>query len=49
VEQVKQARADLGAGVLDLFFRHPAAEGPVEMAPVLELFAEKVLPRIRDV
>ena len=49
VEQVKRARADLGAGVLDLSFRNSASGGPDSLTHALELFADRVLPRIRDV
>ena len=49
VEQVRQCRQQMGAGVLDLSL-YPPGSGDVEpLVRALELFGEKVLPRIRDI
>ena len=49
VEQVRQCRDQVGAGVLDLSL-HPPGSGDVEpLLRALELFGKKVLPRIRDI
>ena len=49
VAQLKQARAEIGCGVVDLFFQTPGSEGPEELMEALELFGEKVLPHIHDI
>jgi len=49
VEQVKRCRDEVGVGVLDLAFQNPGASDTGRLMRSLELFGEKVLPRIRDV
>ena len=49
VTQLKAARAEIGCGVVDLFFQIPGSEDPDELMAALELFGKKVLPRIRDI
>src|SRR5882724_5155943 len=49
VTQLKAARAEIGCGVVDLFFQIPGSEDPDELMEALELFGKKVLPRIRDI
>lgn len=49
VDQVKRVRAELGAGVLDLNFRHYAAQGEETLTAALELFGHKVLPQLRGI
>src|SRR2546426_749121 len=48
VEQVRRARDVIGAGVLDLSLHPPGARDLEPLTRALELFAKKVLPRIRD-
>jgi len=49
VEQIKQCRDQVGAGVIDLMFQTPASSDPVDaLMHRLELFGEKILSRIRD-
>src|SRR5258706_5548563 len=49
VEQVRQAREVIGAGVLDLSL-HPPGSGEIDpLMRALELFGKKVLPPIRDI
>jgi alkanesulfonate monooxygenase SsuD/methylene tetrahydromethanopterin reductase-like flavin-dependent oxidoreductase (luciferase family) len=48
VEQVKQCREQVGAGVIDLMFHNPG-DDPDALMDRLELFGRKVLPRIREV
>ena len=48
VEQIKRCRKEVGVGVLDLISRTPAPRIPGRLMQSLELFAEKVLPRIRE-
>ena len=47
VGQIERCRAEVGVGVLDLFFQNPGAAGTEPLMKSLELFAEKVLPRVR--
>src|SRR5215469_5647201 len=49
VEQIKRCREEVGVGVLDLAFQNPGAADTGRLMQSLELFAEKVLPRIRDI
>jgi hypothetical protein len=46
---LKEARAEIGCGVVDLSFQTPGAEGPDQLMEALELFGNKVLPHIRDI
>jgi alkanesulfonate monooxygenase SsuD/methylene tetrahydromethanopterin reductase-like flavin-dependent oxidoreductase (luciferase family) len=48
VEQVRRAREVIGAGVLDLSLHPPGARDLEPLTRALDLFATKVLPRIRD-
>ena len=49
VEQLKEAGAEIGCGVVDLSFQTPGSEGPGELMEALELFGKKVLPHIHDI
>jgi alkanesulfonate monooxygenase SsuD/methylene tetrahydromethanopterin reductase-like flavin-dependent oxidoreductase (luciferase family) len=49
VEQIKRCREEVGVGVLDLAFQNPGAADTGRLMHSLELFADKVLPRIREV
>jgi alkanesulfonate monooxygenase SsuD/methylene tetrahydromethanopterin reductase-like flavin-dependent oxidoreductase (luciferase family) len=49
VEQIKRRRKEVGVGVLDLAFQNPGAPDTGRLIHSLELFADKVLPRIRGV
>jgi alkanesulfonate monooxygenase SsuD/methylene tetrahydromethanopterin reductase-like flavin-dependent oxidoreductase (luciferase family) len=49
VEQIKRCREEVGVGVLDLAFQNPGAPETGRLMHSLELFADKVLPRIRGV
>ena len=49
VEQVRRCREVVGAGVLDLSLYPPGLPDPEPLTRALELFAAKVLPRIRDI
>jgi alkanesulfonate monooxygenase SsuD/methylene tetrahydromethanopterin reductase-like flavin-dependent oxidoreductase (luciferase family) len=49
VEQIRRCREEVGAGVLDLSLRDPGTGDVDEMMRSLELFGEKVLPRIREI
>jgi len=49
VGQLKEARAKIGCGVVDLSFQTPGSEAPDELIEALELFGTKVLPQIRDI
>src|ERR1700756_4860648 len=49
VTQLKQAREQIGCGVVDLFFQTPGSEDPDALMEALELFGKKVLPHIRDI
>jgi hypothetical protein len=46
---VKEAREEIGCGVVDLFFHTPGSEGPDTLMEALELFGKQVLPHIRDI
>jgi alkanesulfonate monooxygenase SsuD/methylene tetrahydromethanopterin reductase-like flavin-dependent oxidoreductase (luciferase family) len=48
VEQIRRCRRQVGVGVLDLMFQNPGAPDTQSLMQSLELFAEKVLPRIRE-
>jgi alkanesulfonate monooxygenase SsuD/methylene tetrahydromethanopterin reductase-like flavin-dependent oxidoreductase (luciferase family) len=48
IDQVKRCRDQVGVGVLDLFFQTRDAD-PDSLMSTLELFGQKVLPRIREV
>jgi alkanesulfonate monooxygenase SsuD/methylene tetrahydromethanopterin reductase-like flavin-dependent oxidoreductase (luciferase family) len=48
VAQLKEARAEIGCGVVDLFFHTPGSEGPDALMAALELFGTKVLPYVRE-
>jgi alkanesulfonate monooxygenase SsuD/methylene tetrahydromethanopterin reductase-like flavin-dependent oxidoreductase (luciferase family) len=48
VAQLKQAREQIGCGVVDLSFQTPGSEDPDDLMESLELFGKKVLPHIRD-
>jgi alkanesulfonate monooxygenase SsuD/methylene tetrahydromethanopterin reductase-like flavin-dependent oxidoreductase (luciferase family) len=50
VEQVKRASDEVGCGVIDLGFNVSASnKGPDALLRTIELFGDKVLPRVRDV
>ena len=49
VEQIRRCREEVGVGVLDLAFQNPGASDTGRLMRSLELFAEKVLSRIREV
>ena len=49
VEQIRQAREEIGAGVLDLSLADPGTAGTDAMMDSLDLFGRKVLPRIREI
>jgi alkanesulfonate monooxygenase SsuD/methylene tetrahydromethanopterin reductase-like flavin-dependent oxidoreductase (luciferase family) len=49
VEQIRRCREQTGAGVIDLGFNTPGTSDPAALYASLELFSEKVLPRIRDI
>jgi alkanesulfonate monooxygenase SsuD/methylene tetrahydromethanopterin reductase-like flavin-dependent oxidoreductase (luciferase family) len=49
VEQIRQAREEIGAGVLDLSLADPGTAGTEAMMESLDLFGRKVLPRIREI
>jgi len=46
---LKEARAEIGCGVVDLSFQTPGPEDPDTLMEALELFGKKVLPHIRDI
>jgi hypothetical protein len=46
---LKQAREQIGAGVVDLSFQTPGLDDPDALMKALELFGTKVLPHIRDI
>jgi alkanesulfonate monooxygenase SsuD/methylene tetrahydromethanopterin reductase-like flavin-dependent oxidoreductase (luciferase family) len=48
VEQVKRCSDEMGCGVIDFFFNTAYSAGPDELTRSIELFGEKVLPRIRS-
>jgi alkanesulfonate monooxygenase SsuD/methylene tetrahydromethanopterin reductase-like flavin-dependent oxidoreductase (luciferase family) len=49
VEQIRHCRKVVAAGVLDLSLQDPGSGKVETMLKALELFADKVLPRIRDI
>jgi alkanesulfonate monooxygenase SsuD/methylene tetrahydromethanopterin reductase-like flavin-dependent oxidoreductase (luciferase family) len=49
VEQIRQCREQVGAGVLDLSLTDPGTGENDAMMRALELFGTKVLPRIREI
>jgi hypothetical protein len=49
VQQLKEAREQIGCGIVDLAFQTPGSEDPDDLMEVLELFGNKVLPQIRDI
>jgi alkanesulfonate monooxygenase SsuD/methylene tetrahydromethanopterin reductase-like flavin-dependent oxidoreductase (luciferase family) len=49
VMQLKEAREQIGCGVVDLFFQTPGSEDPDALMEALELFGKRVLPHIRDI
>jgi alkanesulfonate monooxygenase SsuD/methylene tetrahydromethanopterin reductase-like flavin-dependent oxidoreductase (luciferase family) len=49
VEQVRRCREEVGAGVIDFSFQNPWPDDRDGVLRALDLFGEKVLPRIRDV
>src|SRR5271169_141230 len=49
VAQIKDARGQIGCGVVDLSFQTPGSDDPDALMEALELFGKKVLPRIRDI
>jgi len=49
IAQLKQAREQIGAGVVDMSFQTPGSEHSDELMEALELFGRTVLPHIRDV
>src|SRR5690242_1299352 len=49
VEQIRQCRDQVGAGVLDLSLQDPGTGDTDAMLRALELFGRKVLPRIREI
>ena len=49
VGQLKEARRQIGCGVVDLSFQTPGSEDPDALMEALELFGKNVLPHIRDI
>ncbi len=49
VDQIRRCREVVGAGVIDLSLQDPGSGTVDTMLRALELFGEKVLPRIRDI
>jgi alkanesulfonate monooxygenase SsuD/methylene tetrahydromethanopterin reductase-like flavin-dependent oxidoreductase (luciferase family) len=49
VEQVRRAREVIGAGVIDISLHPPGSRDLDPLMCALDLFATKVLPRIRDI
>ena len=49
VEQVRRCKKEVGAGVLDLSLHPPGSNDLDALTRALELFATKVLPRIREI
>jgi len=49
VAQLKEAREEIGCGIVDLSFQTPGSEDPDDLMRTLELFGKKVLPHIRDI
>ncbi|MGH7047260.1 MAG: LLM class flavin-dependent oxidoreductase [Stellaceae bacterium] len=48
VEQIARCRDEVGVGVLDLAFQNPGASDTGRLRHSLEMFGERVLPRIRN-
>ena len=48
VEQVRRCRDEVGCGVLDLSLHPPGSRDVDALMRALELFGQKVLPRLRD-
>ena len=49
VEQVRRCREVIGAGVIDISLHPPGSRDLDPLMRALDLFATKVLPRIRDI
>jgi alkanesulfonate monooxygenase SsuD/methylene tetrahydromethanopterin reductase-like flavin-dependent oxidoreductase (luciferase family) len=49
VEQIRQCRDEMSAGVIDISLTDPGSGDVNAMMDLLELFGKKVLPRIRDI
>lgn len=49
VEQIRQCREQIGAGVIDISLQDPGTADTGVMLKALELFGRKVLPRIREI
>jgi alkanesulfonate monooxygenase SsuD/methylene tetrahydromethanopterin reductase-like flavin-dependent oxidoreductase (luciferase family) len=49
IAQIKRCRNEVGSGVVDLMFQNPGSGDLEFLTRSLELFGEKVLPRIRDI
>jgi alkanesulfonate monooxygenase SsuD/methylene tetrahydromethanopterin reductase-like flavin-dependent oxidoreductase (luciferase family) len=49
ITQLKEARQQIGCGVVDLSFQTPGSEHPDALMEALELFGKKVLPHIREI
>ena len=48
-KQIKQAREQIGVGVIDISLADPGSGDTDAMMERIELFGQKVLPRIRDI
>jgi hypothetical protein len=48
ITQLKEAREQIGCGVVGLSFQTPGSEHPDVLMEALKLFGKKVLPQIRD-
>jgi alkanesulfonate monooxygenase SsuD/methylene tetrahydromethanopterin reductase-like flavin-dependent oxidoreductase (luciferase family) len=49
IAQLKDAREQIGCGIVDLSFQTPGSEDPDDLMQTLQLFGTKVLPHIRDI
>ena len=49
IKQIRSCREQTGAGIIDLGFNTPGTTDPGALMGALDLFASKVLPRIRDI
>ena len=49
IKQIKQAREEIGVGVLDLSLADPGTGDNDAMMASIDLFGRKVLPRIREI
>ena len=49
IKQIKKAREEIGAGVLDLSLADPGSGDTDQMMSRIELFGKRVLPRIREI